>query len=141
MNKSNIKVIVMSYQDLLRCRSLYNNLSIHILITSEINDYFDFGHTHYTKLSILDTDNPKIRNGDVYRLQNFIGKLKDDIELGVSIKTIYVCCDAGIRRSPALALYICSRLGLDEQAKQIINKCRFLHQKLYDNLCKLNLEI
>jgi predicted protein tyrosine phosphatase len=91
-------------------------------------------------LSIQDVDNPKISISNKFRLHSWLNVLEGNLKSD-NIKSIYVCCDAGLRRSPALALYTCSRLGLEKQAKEIINRHRFLHQKLYDNLCELGLEL
>jgi predicted protein tyrosine phosphatase len=120
-----MKIEIMPIQDLLRIPFLRNNLGTAIVFVTENPDYYDFGLTQFTLLNVPDSD---IFN------DNEIEQFKDILEDIEVYETIYVCCDAGISRSPAVALYIAEYFGEKEQAEEIKSKYIHLNKDLYERL-------
>ena len=121
-----IKIEVMPIEQLLRIPNLYNRDYTTIIFITTNPGYYDFGGTLFIQLNIADTDAPVISKQDIIRLRNSISWMKHD--------TIYVCCDAGLSRSPAVARFLAVKLGEFHQAEEIIKKYRFLNITLYYKL-------
>ena len=122
------EIKIMSIQNLLHIEGLHNNNNIAIVFVTTKPDYYAFTFTFYIHLNIADTDEPVIDKKAINSL-----KLLLDFECKY-YSTIYVCCDAGLSRSPAVALFLACKLSQFEQAEEIEKKYRFLNQALYKKL-------
>lgn len=122
---TNIKVMLI--QDLLHIPYLKNSYhDIIIFITTKPN-YYDFGHTEFFQMNIADDDKPIVS-------EIATEWLKHIIRIGQNYDNIFVCCDAGLSRSPAIALYLAYKLGEKEQFKFIEHNYRFLNYALVNEL-------
>lgn len=128
-----MKIKVMSIQDLLRIPDLKHSFKIAIIVITTNKNYFDFGYTRFLHLNIADTDAPIITNYDFERLCYFTNRESNLYE------TVYVCCDAGLSRSPAIAFYIAMETHNFKMALDIKAKYRFLNESLYKKLMKLTI--
>lgn len=117
----------MSIDRLLQSCWLQNSFHEAILFISTRPDYYNFGGTQFFILPIEDTDNPKITAYQKSELQHIL----DDSNV---IETLYVCCDAGISRSPAVALFIAYKLNLTEQIKKIEATYMHFNERLFKKL-------
>lgn len=124
-----MRIEIMSINCLLSLHYLKNSLKHVILFISTRPNYYDFGCTNFALLRIEDNDNPLITVLDKQLLLHLIDLLKKD-----SFETLYVCCDAGISRSPAVALYIVTKIGDEKLAKNIKETYKFLNYELFDKL-------
>ena len=120
------KIKIMSIQDLLHIPHLKNSFNLAIIFVTTKPNYYDFGHTTFYQLNIADTKTPIIDRNDVIKLQGLIVMCPYD--------TIYVCCDAGLSRSPAVAYFIATKLGDRKQALKIDDKYRFMNLALFRKL-------
>lgn len=124
----------MSIQDLLRIPHLKSSYKHAIIFITTNPEYYDFGCTRFIQLNIADTDTPNISDCDFQKIYYFAKKECNQFE------TVYVCCDAGLSRSPAVALYIAymqyKNNTLDESVKinEILEKYQFLNTNLFDSL-------
>jgi predicted protein tyrosine phosphatase len=112
------KIEIMPIDSLLRVNHLYSTLSNSIIFLSTRPNYYNFGCTPFLHLQIPDTtflEDPSagITDEQISDLLVFL-----DTEL-VGINTLYVCCDAGLSRSPAVALFISNYIGDTPQSKII----------------------
>ena len=121
------KVKIIPIENLLRLHALKNSLRIAILFVTTKPNYYNFGSTLFYQLNIADTDAPVIKEQDMR-------KLKDVLHAANLFETIYVCCDAGLSRSPAVACFLAAKLKKFEQVVEIMIKYRFLNQALYEKL-------
>ena len=124
-----VKIEIMAIEQLLHIPHLddsYGNLII--FVTTKPN-YYKFGLAKFIQLAIADIDAPIINKNDVVKLQNII--------VFHPYSTIYVCCDAGLSRSPAIAHFLAVRLKEYKQAEEIEKKYRFLNQELYRKLMEM----
>jgi hypothetical protein len=122
-----VEIKVMSIQDLLHIRNLRSSYrNIIIFVTTKPN-YYNFGCSTFYYLKLADTDTPVIT-------ETITRQLKTIIKTGSSYDTIYVCCDAGLSRSPAVALFLAQRLGEHHQAQLINDRYRFINLALYRKL-------
>ena len=126
-----MKIKIMSIQDLLRIPDLKHSFKIAIIVITTNKNYYDFGYTRFLHLNIPDTDAPVITNYDFERLSYFV---KRDYSL---FETVYVCCDAGLSRSPATALYIAMKIHDSGMVADIKAKYRFLNESLFEKLMRL----
>jgi hypothetical protein len=124
-----VKIKIMSIQDLLRIPNLHNSFKDAIVFVTTNPNYYDFGYI--LQLNIADTDAPTITNCDLARLSYFAKR-----ESG-KFQTVYVCCDAGLSRSPAVALYIATRLDNSDTIGNIKDGYWFLNKPLFDKLMRL----
>jgi len=123
------EIKVMSIQDLLRIPNLKNISCSIVFITTKPN-YYDFGDTDFCLLNIADTNAPAIS------IQNY-ADMRRVLYYAKATKIIYVCCDAGLSRSPAVAHFLAVKLHEFEQAKEIEKRYRFLNQALYKKLMEV----
>lgn len=128
-----MKIKIMPIQDLLRIPHLKSSFKHAIIFITTNPNYYDFGLTRFIHLNIADTDKPTIRDCDFQQLYYFAKKEYNEFE------TVYVCCDAGLSRSPAVALYIAyvqqyRKNTLDE----ILKTHQFLNKHLFDKLKELS---
>lgn len=121
------KIKVMSIQELLCIKHLRSSYKTAIVFITHKSCYYDFGTTWFTHLDIKDEDKPHVEDYQVKRLDSLI-------QLGVRFDTIYVCCDAGLRRSPAVALYIAFHLHDSELMREIEESHKFMWFELYEEL-------
>jgi predicted protein tyrosine phosphatase len=122
------EIKIMSIQDLLHLHALKNSLKIAIVFVTTKPNYYDFGWTKFLQVNIADTDAPTITNCDLARLSYFVKKESKEFEI------VYVCCDAGLSRSPAVAYFIATKIGELKQAREISDKYHFLNTGLYRKL-------
>ena len=120
------EIKIMAIQDLLHLHALKNSSDCMIVFITTKPNYYNFGYTRFYHLSIADTDAPIIKKVDVKKIQ-------DICNCGKYYK-IYVCCDAGLSRSPAVAHFIAVKIGEFCQAEAIEERYRFLNQALYNKL-------
>jgi len=120
------EIKVMSIQDLLHIPDLKNSTDYIIVFITTKPDYYNFGYTRFYHFNIADTDMPVIKKVDIKKIQ-------DICNCGKYYK-IYVCCDAGLSRSPAVAHFLAVKLHEFKQAEEIEKKYRFLNQALYKKL-------
>lgn len=126
-----MKIKVMSIQDLLRIPHLKNSFEHAIIFVTTNPNYYNFGCTKFLQLNIADTNAPIISNCDLAILSYFAKKE------GRTFETIYVCCDAGLSRSPAIALYIATILNESDMIIELIKRHWFLNKPLFDKLMRL----
>lgn len=126
-----MKIKIMSIQDLLRIPNLKNSFENAIVFVTTNPNYYDFGYTKFLQLNIADTDAPIISNCDLAKLSYFAKKES------VKFETVYVCCDAGLSRSPAIALYIAYIRSMCITLTEIIDKYKFLNNHLFQKLIDL----
>lgn len=126
-----MEIKIMSIQDLLRIPNLKNSFKYAIVFVTTNPNYYDFGYTKFLQLNIADTDAPTITNCDLARLSYFAKRESRKFEI------VYMCCDAGLSRSPTVALYIASILNDSDMIMDIIDKYRFLNKPLFDKLMRL----
>ena len=119
-----MEIRIMSIDKLLQIPNLATDDKIGIVLITLRPNYYDFGQAKVVYLDIADTDTPVIEQYHMYRLNEFIA-FKE------CYNVLYVCCDAGLSRSPAVALYLARKLNLTKQAKQIDEKYQFLNTRLY----------
>ena len=124
------EIKIMQIEQLLQVPGLRNSYDKIIIFVTLKPNYYDFGCTNFYLLNIADTDAPIITN-------TAIADIKSAIKIGKLVKTIYVCCDAGLSRSPAIAHIIAVQLGEYKQAHDIEEKYRFLNQALYNKLMEM----
>ena len=122
-----MEIKIMSIADLLHVEHLKNSYRSAILFISTKPNYYDFGSTLFYMLDIPDIDTPVIK-GIQLRL------IKHILDCATEIDTLYVCCDAGLSRSPAMGYFIAKQIGDDEQAKTINQKYGFLNIHLLRKL-------
>jgi len=137
-----MKIKIMSIQNLLRIPYLKSSFKHAIIFVTTNPNYYDFGCTRFLHLIIADTNSPVIRDCDFQQIYYFAKKECSEFE------TVYVCCDAGLSRSPAIALYIkhiqSINSTLDEtyhilfELNDILEKYQFLNTYLFDKLKRLS---
>lgn len=121
------EIKIMSIQDLLHRYHLKNSYRDMIIFITTKPNYYNFGCTKFFCLNIADTEAPMISDYTYGKLQNIICVSKE-------VETIYVCCDAGLSRSPAVAYFLAVKLKEYRQAEEIEKKYRFLNHALYEKL-------
>ena len=127
-----MKIKIMSIQNLLRIPNLKNSFRYAIVFVTTNPNYYDFGYTKFLQVNIADTDLPIITACDLARLSYFAKRESRKFE------TVYVCCDAGLSRSPAVALYIAMQLREpDIVVADIKARYKFLNKSLFDKLMRL----
>lgn len=131
--KCKMKIEIMPIDSLLRVNHLYSNLCNSIIFLSTRPNYYNFGCTPFLHLQIPDvtfSEDPYvgITNDEISDLFTFL-----DNEI-IGTNTIYVCCDAGISRSPAVALFIANYIGDTTQSKRIDSQYPFLNNDLYNRI-------
>ena len=123
------EIKIMSIDQLLRIPDL-DNYRIGILLITTKPNYYNFGQAKTIYLDIADTYAPIIEYYHIARLHEFI-------YWGKSYNTIYVCCDAGLSRSPAVAMFLAQKIEEYKQAADISEKYRFLNQAIYSKLIEM----
>jgi len=122
-----MEIKIMSISDLLNISYLKNSYRVAIMFISEKPDYYDFGFTWYYKANIADTDTPIISKWTRRMLEHIIENA-DDIDI------LYICCDAGISRSPAIGYFIAHKINEIDQATNIKEKYPYLNWYLVRKL-------
>lgn len=123
------EIKVLGIPSLLQIPNLKSTFSNLIIFVTTRPNYYNFGSASFFQMNIADVDNPVVNKKDISNLQFIIEHCPYD--------TIYVCCDAGLSRSPAVAYFIAVKLGYTEQAKKIKDKYRFMNIPLYTKLMKM----
>ena len=131
-----LKIKIMPIQDLLHLHALKDNEDILIIFVTTKPNYYDFGSTKFIQMNIADTEAPIIKREDACSLQRTIWAMQQCYRqyLYYVYNTVYVCCDAGLSRSPAVAHFLACKLNQFEQAEEIEKKYKFLNQALYKKL-------
>ena len=124
-----IEIKIMPIQDLLHLHALKDSSDHIIVFVTTKPNYYDFGYTRFYHLNIADTDTPIIKKADIRKIQ-------DICNCGKYYK-IYICCDAGLSRSPAVAHFLAVKLREYKQAEEIEKKYRFLNEALYNKLMEI----
>lgn len=128
MNKEDkIKIYVFSINRLLHIPNLKNSFEKAILFISTKPNYYDFGHTTFLKLDLVDSDEIEIPFGMKHK---FLGFVLDCF----SKKEVYICCDAGLSRSPAFAYVLAKKLGKHKLAKEIKDTFQFMNVSIRKQL-------
>lgn len=123
-----MEIKIMPIDRLLQMQGLHDTHETAILFITLRPNYYDFGYwTPFFILDIADIETP-ILNGTHLKTIKYI------LEHHTEIDILYVCCDAGISRSPAIAYFIAKKLGYIERAKEIEQKYRFKNERLIDKL-------
>lgn len=128
-----MKIHVMSISDLLNIPFLSNSYEKAILFISTKPNYYNFGHTKFLKLEIVDSTNIVISFGTKHE---FLGFALDCF----SKKEIYVCCDGGISKSSAFAFALAKKLGKFEIANDIHNRFRFMNINIRNQLLRSDIK-
>jgi len=121
------EIKIVPIQNLLRIPYLKNSFKHAIIFVTTNPMYYDFGYTQFWQMNTADTNTPIVSDQSMK-------ELKQIIQTGQDYDTIYVCCDAGLSRSPAVARFIAVKLHEYKQAEEIEKKYRFLNQALYKKL-------
>lgn len=129
-----MKIKIMSIQDLLHIPNLKNCFNIMVVFITTKTNYYDFGYTEFYLLNIADTNAPLISDLDLKRL-HLITRWNSHIN------TYYVCCDAGLSRSPAIALYIAHKRSMSSISEEILHKYKFLNEHLFYKLVECQNDI
>lgn len=124
------KIKVMSIQDLLQIPNLSDSFRHMVIFVSTKPNYYDFGWTFFRYFNIADTDAPVISDYAKFTLK----QIGEHCKL---YETVYVCCDAGLSRSPAIALYLAYKIKDSEQIASLKAKFRFLNQKIFEMLMRI----
>ena len=125
------KIEIMSIQDLLHMPKLKDLYGVIIIFVTTKSNYYNFGHTLFYYLDIADTKAPVITRQTIITLKKI---LECKLEINTYYDTIYVCCDAGLSRSPAVAFFLATKLGDHKRALEIDDKYRFLNVALFKKL-------
>lgn len=124
------EIKIMSIQDLLRIPYLKNSFNHAIIFVTTNPGYYNFGHTKFWQMNTADTDTPIVSDQSLKELKQIIKNNQD-------FETIYVCCDAGLSRSPAVAAFIAAMIDKSQQALDINKKYRFMNMPLYNKLMEM----
>lgn len=122
-----VEIEIMPIEQLLRMSGLYNRDKTIIIFITTKPDYYSFGDTTFVQLNIADTNAPAISRED-FNILGFVARMKGLYD------TIFVCCDAGLSRSPAVAHFLAIKLQEFDRAREIEKKYRFLNNALYEKL-------
>lgn len=102
-----MNVKVRPIAQLLHTPHLLSSFNVAIVFVTTRPNYYHFGSTSFYMLDMPDVSNYNVS-------QHIIGAFTDFLDRHIDESTtIYVCCDAGISRSPALAKFICEYFGQD----------------------------
>jgi len=123
------RIVIMSIQNLLRIPYLKNSFKHAIIFVTTNPEYYDFGHTQFWQMNTADNDTPIVSDLSIWAL-------KQIIQTGQDYDTIYVCCDAGLSRSPAVAHFIAVHLHEFKQAAVMQKKYRFMNYELHLKLMR-----
>jgi len=128
-----MKIHVMSISDLLNVPFLSNSYDKAILFISTKSNYYNFGHTTFLKLDLVDSTDITIPFGTKHK---FLGFVLDCF----SKNEIYVCCDGGISRSSAFAFALAKKLGKHKIANDIHNRFRFMNLNIRNQLLRSDIK-
>jgi len=124
-----MNIFIHSIQDLLHAEHLSNSFKHAIIFITTKPNYYSFGYTPFLKLDIPDVENPNISIYIKDCLEDFLDRVKD-------IDILYVCCDAGLSRSPAVAMFAAEHYGNEKQSMDIETNHRFINMSLYHEFKK-----
>lgn len=102
-----------------------------IIFVSKRPNYYNFGTTPFYTFRVPDVDN----YDDMP--EYFISAFKDFLDRNICENhTVYVCCDAGISRSPAVAKFILYYFGINESwiDNLFANYNKALYKKLKESI-------
>lgn len=135
----NMIIEVKPIDNLLRQSRLKNRDDIAILFVTLRPNYYDFGATKFLQLTVKDSHGEDVSYEMYLELSDFLDYCKYSERNGKEF-TIYVCCDAGLSRSPAFAKFVCKYLIKDKRADEIEEKFMFLNHEIYNQLVNLFVE-
>jgi predicted protein tyrosine phosphatase len=127
-----MKIIIMPIIDLVHyIQNLLNNPEVAIIFATKKPNYYFFGTTPFLHLNIPDTTveediNVGILNSQIKELIDFIANTK--------AKILYICCDAGLSRSPAIGMFVAQLIKDDAQYNEIKETHCFANIDLYERL-------
>lgn len=121
---------IMSINDLLFKLNLRNSYNQAIIFVTTKPNYYDFGLTPFLKLEFADDDKNVVTRDIIRELDRFIKSAKN-------ASMLYVCCDAGLSRSPAVAAYIQWRLGQIDSFHHIEYEYKFLNKNILVKLIQM----
>ena len=125
-----MNVKVRPIDQLLQVKHLMHSSSKAIVFISKRPNYYNFGLTPFFMIRIPDVDD----YSDMPTL--IVDKLLYWLDNNAkSVETIYVCCDAGISRSPAVAKFILEYFNKD--SLWINNHFYHYNKELYKRLKEL----
>lgn len=127
MKERKTKIHVISISNLLHIPWLSNSSEKAILFITTKPNYYNFGHTTFLKLDLVDSDEMVLPYGTYHKFLGFV--------LDCFYKNeIYVCCDAGLSRSPAFAYVLAIKLGKKEIARDILQTFKFMNMSIKTQL-------
>lgn len=129
MKERKIKIHVISISDLLYIPWLSESYEKAILFITTKPNYYNFGHTTFLKLDLIDSDEIEIPLGMKNKFLRFVLDCFHKNE-------IYVCCDAGLSRSPAFAYALAIKLGKIEIADDIQKTFGFMNMNIKKQLLR-----
>ena len=112
---------------LLQVKGLMNTFRSATIFISTRPNYYNFGYGWFDILNIADTDAPIVSKYHRMVIDSLISNANE-------YETIYICCDAGLSRSPAVALYMARKLNLTHSVENIEKKYRFYNKALLHKL-------
>jgi len=113
--------------------SVVDKEEVGILFITIKPNYYHFENASYIYLPIADNDIPKASQATLNKIYYWTKNRQFTLKY---FDKLYVCCDAGLRRSPAIALYIAFKLRDKKQMEYIESHYRFLWFELYKYLCE-----
>jgi protein-tyrosine phosphatase len=119
-----MKIEIKSIDELLQIPHLKSSFAKAIIFVTVRPNYYDFGCTQFVKLNILDMDGSDIQDWQVDNLRQFLYNVRD-------VEIIYICCDAGLSRSPAIAAFVAHYFVEIKRAMEIREKYKFLNEEVY----------
>lgn len=131
-----MNIEVKPIDSLLKQSGLKNRDDVAILFVTLRQNYYDFGTTKFLQLRVKDSHGEDIDYEMYLKLADFLDYCKYS-DYDEKESTTYICCDAGLSRSPAFAKFACKYLLKDKRAEDIEGKFRFLNHKIYQRLVDL----
>lgn len=122
-----MKIEIKPIDKLLQIKGLMNTFRSATIFISTRPNYYNFGYGWFDILNIADTDAPIVSKYHRMVIDSLISNANE-------YETIYICCDAGLSRSPAVALYMARKLNLTIVADSIESKYRFYNRALLRKL-------
>lgn len=100
-----------------------------IFISTDRPDYYDFGSTKFYWLHLSDKKITEIDRKTARLFEIFVDKLD-------GLDKVYIGCDAGISRSPAIGLFIAQYYNLDDEYKRIRKHYPHYNKSILNTLTK-----
>lgn len=124
---NHIQIKIVPIPTMLKTPHLSSSLNHAILFITTHPNYYQFGCTPFKIIHIKDSDGTDITRCMVKNIVRWLSSLD-------GIDTLYVCCDAGLCRSPAMAKFICDVLNRPDESRYISENYPFLNTNVYQSL-------